>query len=332
MTHAHTETPPHNLHSDMKPTKDGQPTVVVSHFASRRSIWPTKHVLTWAQLCAAMTTFRRAPADAKDAGKLGAWSPAEYLDGAKRSKHNVAFMTALVLDYDDGTDFEDAQERWGHWPRIVHTSWSHTEEHHKLRVIIPFEQPIPATDWRFVWRWAYDRDPRIDKACSDPSRLFYVPAISGKDHPHRAMVYDDSGYLLHPDVAQKRLLFPDPPVLQSTPTHKDTPPVNTEGTWGGVESTLAKRKTTSRGPDNTVLRALQDNLKTNPGVRMAAAVELGARITDGRAEKMVCPGCGRKSLWFYIQPRLDATPQAMCQHRNSCGWTGYIDTLLGGIG
>ena len=63
-----------------------------------------------------------------------------------------------------------------------------------------------------------------------------------------------------------------------------------------------------------------------PAARERAASHLGATVRSGRAEHITCPGCGRRSVWFWLKPGQMST--AACKHKNSCGWWGHLDTLL----
>ncbi len=47
-----------------------------------------------------------------------------------------------------------------------------------------------------------------------------------------------------------------------------------------------------------------------------------------RAIGVKCPKCGEASVWWAVTPRT--VVGAMCSHRNSCGWHGWIDQLLQG--
>ena len=62
-------------------------------------------------------------------------------------------------------------------------------------------------------------------------------------------------------------------------------------------------------------------------------MDLGARIRgecpQRRAEGVACPGCGRASVWFWIEP--DRLKAACCNHLASCGWRGSLDDLTGGV-
>lgn len=282
-----------------------------SSFRDARDNRPTQHLLTWQDLVAIFTTWRLAKRTDKENGRLPAWSPTEYAKGATRGKDNVLSVSCLVLDYDDGTTIEAVLDRWLHWPCFLHTSWSHTPDHHKARLIVPLEVHVPVEDWPLVWAWAYGRDDRIDRACSDPSRLYYLPCLWGEDHPHKAMVYDEPSLLLHPDVED----------LRAQHEKKEQRP---DG-WGGLKRKVRRARAPSL--DRRVVRQYRDLLKVDPAARTALASAVGGRIKGDRAVDMTCPDCGRVSVWFPLLPSVDATPQAMCNHRNSCGWTGWLDEL-----
>jgi len=67
-------------------------------------------------------------------------------------------------------------------------------------------------------------------------------------------------------------------------------------------------------------------LNNDRTVRERAARYLRAKVVNGRAEEIACPGCGRESTWFYLEPGRQTT--GACDHKNSCGWFGFLDQLL----
>lgn len=123
--------------------------------------------------------------DARRSAKrdLRLWSPALYRPGAdKRGSENVTHVSCLVLDYDDGTPIADASVTWSSWFHLVHTTWSHTPEHPKFRLVMPLAFPVPAEDWSKVWSWAeelarFEIDPSMKSAAAN----YALPAV-----PHRA--------------------------------------------------------------------------------------------------------------------------------------------------
>lgn len=239
----------------------------------------------------------------EDKTGLPAWSPATYERGKPRAVSSVLAVSALVLDYDGGATLEHARASWEPWPHVGHTSWSHSDDKPKCRIVVPFERPIPATGWARVWAWAKARAPEIDDACKDPSRLYFLPfGRDGRDGRARdAWRWEEPAHLLNLDWRA----LPDP-----TPKPA-APPLP----W------LRPRSQT---------RDARGALRTDPGARQRVAHALGARIVgegDGaRAKGITCPACGRPSVWFPLNPR--SLRGAACDHRNSCGWVGWLDQLV----
>lgn len=117
------------------------------------------------------------------------WLPVEMLEGSTyRRRDNIARVWALVCDIDDqarGFDALVGSVRGLGVAAIVHTTWSHTPEHPKARVVFPLLEAVPAADWLEVWKagaeWARTWGAEVDKACKDPSRLYFLPAVDRAD-------------------------------------------------------------------------------------------------------------------------------------------------------
>lgn len=219
---------------------------------------------------------------------LPCWSPAIYAPQATRGIGGVVAVSCLVLDYDDGTDPQDALEPWQDYTALLHTTWSHTASSPRFRLVLPLAEPVATSEWSGVWRWARDRSVgQIDLSCKDPSRLYFLPALAGSRRPYFRRVLNMKGPLLVPGSAPKRSV----------------------------------RRVTSGGSPSA-----RGVLNTSREAREHAAEMLGATVRSNRAEDIVCPGCQRRSVWFWLEPGAQST--ARCQHRNSCGWWGYLDVLL----
>jgi hypothetical protein len=119
---------------------------------------------------------------------LRLWSPAVYRPGTReRGTRNVTHVSCLVLDYDDGTPMEEASLLFEPWFHIVHSTWSHSEEHPKFRLVLPLAFPIPAADWGAVWAWAEDRaHSAIDPSMKSPAANYALPAVPHAEWPRRA--------------------------------------------------------------------------------------------------------------------------------------------------
>ncbi len=225
---------------------------------------------------------------------LPCWSPAIYTPAATRGIDGVTAVSCLVFDYDDGTPPDVALAPWEKHTVLLHTSWSHTASHPRYRMVLPLAEPVPVEEWSGVWRWAEEQTGgTIDPACKDPSRLYLLPALPTPHSPYQRQVFNLGGPLLKPGS-----LRPRPP--RQPPRQSVTDP------------TLSRAR--------HLLRSRRD-------IRERAAQWLQAHLRGNRAEHIRCPRCGRPSVWFWLEPGAQST--ARCSHRNSCGWWGHLDELLG---
>jgi len=238
--------------------------------------------------------------------RLPCWSPVRCHPAATRGIPAVERVTSLVLDYDDGTSIEAAVDPWSDWPLMVATTWSHTVEAPRFRVVLVLARPVPAEAWPQAWAWAADRGAgTVDPACKDPSRLYLLPALRSTESPYQRLLHDPGGHLL--DLDWERL----PPVERPA-----EPPPGHAGR--------------SRPPADRARARARATFKKDAGARRRAADWLQAHLTATRAERITCPGCGRPSAWFWLEPGAMSTAQ--CHHRNSCGWWGHLDELLDAAG
>ena len=271
---------------------------------------PRSAVLDWPQLLSLLSRHSPALADA-DKRTLPAWSPARLAEGATRSNDAVQAVSCIVLDYDDGTDSEAAMRPWLDWPCVVHSSWSHAAELPKYRLVIPLGEPVPLRAWRWVWAWAAARAAgTIDRSCKDASRLYFLPAQRG-DGPVFSRIHDPDRELLRPEwrrqseeALEQAGRSPAKVAAKAAAARIDCQPV----AYGLGEQARAEQ------------------LARDPARRAMCARALGASTTSDRAHGIRCPKCGDLSVWFLLAP--DRTSGASCNHRNSCGWHGSLETLF----
>lgn len=118
---------------------------------------------------------------------LPCWAPATFKPNSKRSSKNVLELSCVVLDYDDGTSPDDASAIWEQYFHIVHTSWSHTPEKPRFRLVLPLSRPCPVAFWSRLWLWAEQHcGHEIDPACKGASRMWTLPAVPSDESPHLA--------------------------------------------------------------------------------------------------------------------------------------------------
>ncbi len=270
----------------------------ISTFVNAWDVAPQRVRCSVGGLVRALTTFPVLGVTDKRA--LPAWSPAIFLQGARRAADTVLAVGCLVLDVDAG-DPDAAFDPWPGVLAVMHTTWSHRPEAPRYRLVLPLARPVPAHLWGLAWTWAVERTAEADRACKDPSRLYFRPAVSCPEAPHAARL--QGGALL--DLLG---LLPDEP----PPRH---PP-----------ATAAVVRVPARLRD----RAVEVRLAHDRDSRERIAAELDARLvgqgTDRRATHAACPACGRLSVWFYLEPRR--LRRARCNHRESCGWAGTLGDLL----
>lgn len=272
-------------------------TIQITRFHDARSPIGSPMTLSWPDLCRLMS---RPMVSNQDKLNLPMWSPATFKPGARRGRANVVNIGAVVLDFDDGTSIQAVHDAWQDWPHVIHTSWSHEPWLPKFRLVVPLEHPRLPEEWPRIWHWANSRTP-ADKQCKDASRAYFLPAIREPDWPFESMVWDEPSRLL--DVRADEL-----------------PPTPDE-----IEAERRRTRPAPRYPASKSGNARRDALKNDRGAREAMADRLGAKITGKRADGITCPKCGDSTVWFWLEPGRQSG--AECKHRNSCGWTGWLDQL-----
>lgn len=127
------------------------------------------------------TTWDEAIESAK--ATLPAWSPAIYRDAVetRRVAAGVEAVSCFVLDLDSGEPFDRAVQFVAPYYALSHTTWRHRPSKPKARIILPFLTPCPVERWAEVWaagdRWAQGAGVKMDQACKDPCRLYFLPAV-----------------------------------------------------------------------------------------------------------------------------------------------------------
>lgn len=154
--------------------------------------------MTWVELHAVLTKIDRkgkmilsdyliAPDKMKKEDKDGtAWIPCSTIDPAgKRTQENMYEAYCVVLDIDSGMEFDDVKSRIEGFEAVIHSSYSHSPEKPKWRVILPLAQPIPAKEVGKVFDSFQERfDGQLDPVCGhDSAHLYYTPACPADAEP-----------------------------------------------------------------------------------------------------------------------------------------------------
>jgi hypothetical protein len=280
---------------------------------SDRWIWssaPIPHRLVWSDFVALMTRCAALPPIA-DKHSWPLWSPTLYDHGATRAKASVRSVSMLVLDQDSGVGWQEAVDPFHRVQYLVHSSYSHTQEKPKFRIIIPLAAPVAGEDWPLVWSHLTRDAIEPDPACKDASRVYFLP--SRPPHAQSFLYANQSAHcsFLAPDVERIKR-------DAAAAAHKRQPVQVPYGL-----------------PERRVQRIEDDRRHLEPDHRLMVANELGARISSGYAERINCPraaahapGKNHDSVWFRLDLGGDRTKRwAKCNHVKTCGWYGRIEEL-----
>lgn len=169
----------------------------------------TPAVHSWGSLRELLAT----PAVVTDKAAAGWWAPAVFAENHRRIA-NVQHVSCAVLDYDnDGPERVAAmlaQSLPGTEALIV-SSWSHMADGvtGKCRLVLPLARDIDVATHARVWDWLSRLLPGSDLACSDPSRMWHMPAVT-RDSAALFEARQQSGSWLDPDRAPQLPSRPAP--------------------------------------------------------------------------------------------------------------------------
>lgn len=128
-----------------------------------------------------------------------------YIDGVKqetydvipntvrRCKGNVVSITGIVLDIDSDKTIEQAIELLDGIEYVLYTTFRHTMEKHKFRVVIPFSKPLLREDIAGRQQDIINTFPGVDNASFTVSQSFYFH--SGKND---CITYHNRGVMINP--------------------------------------------------------------------------------------------------------------------------------------
>jgi hypothetical protein len=117
----------------------------------------------------------------------------EIPNTVRRCKNNVISLTGIVLDVDENMTLEEAMATFQSIEYVLYTTFRHTFNRHKFRIVIPFSQPLLAQDIAGRQASIIERYPLVDHASFTLSQSFYFH--SGSNDP---IVYHNKGYMLDP--------------------------------------------------------------------------------------------------------------------------------------
>ena len=153
---------------------------------------PFQDEVTWEQLLAILSNkylrkgemtlkdYQAASDEKRKSEKDGeAWIPCSLIDpemGRTQANMNQAYL--LVLDIDSGVALADVKSRICGYEAVIHSSFSHSQDKPKWRVVLPLLASIPADKIAELFDYFQVKfDGKLDSSCGhDSARMFYLPA------------------------------------------------------------------------------------------------------------------------------------------------------------
>jgi len=168
--------------------------LVFSEFQHHKDNVPLDRSLSWGKLKAKLS--KHSVVENKFDGKL--FSPVSYIPDATRGNEGVEFIYCYVADIDNGTPVAQVEDRLSGYAYLIYSSYSHTPEHPKYRVVILLSHPVLVQEWNKVWHQINVLLGGInDPATKDPARIYYLPSRPPKSTAHFS--YSVDGLPLNPD-------------------------------------------------------------------------------------------------------------------------------------
>lgn len=132
---------------------------------------------TWREF---IDTFIKDPEVVRHKRRVAGFSLGRFTEN-KRALHRVEEVHALTLDFDGGdTTIEQASRLLPNTMGVAYTTFSHTPDWPKLRVIYPLSRPVDSIEYENLWLWAANKitalGHTLDESARDASRFWYLPS------------------------------------------------------------------------------------------------------------------------------------------------------------
>lgn len=120
-----------------------------------------------------------------------------------RANCNVLAVTMVVMDFDEGT-IDEVMEKLKDLNYLIYTTFSHSKEQDKFRLVVPLKSPIPTDRYLDVWTQLYERTGmKADKSCKDPARLNFMPSCPPSTSDIRRIHFETNNKPYAPKLRQK---------------------------------------------------------------------------------------------------------------------------------
>lgn len=131
----------------------------------------------------------------------------------RRCKNNMVSISGIVLDYDKNQTIEQTINELEGIEYVLYTTFRHTKQNHRFRVVIPFSQPLLADDVSGRQNDIKKMFPNVDNASFSVSQSFYFH--SGKEDN---IAFRNRGIMIDPYIFEVEEIVE----YVYEPTHQNT--------------------------------------------------------------------------------------------------------------
>ena len=222
--------------------------------------------------------------------EIAVFVPGVFRPGAGRSSGSTAAnldrMTALVLDYDGdrGVTIDAVESALSRYDRVIYTTFRHTPEAHRFRVVLPLSAPLAVADYervRGAFHASLDRNGIPVKPLPVGQCYFFHtvrPNVPGRAYHRTGERLDGAAWL-------DRAPIPPTPLGRTSATSATVatvpPPATTSGSlFAGIEDTGERLERIE--PKCAFMRSARERASVLPEPEWRAWLSVLARCQDGR--------------------------------------------------
>lgn len=268
--------------------------VHVSIFKSVKSNMPQiSRESSWKDWCSHLCDKknRRVLAKKEDAPLF---SGAEF--NGSRSVENVKCVTLVKLDFDEGVSLEQLPEASKKYEYAAYSTYNHSNEKPKFRVILPLRRPVSAREYDVIWEKANEMfGSHADQNAKDASRISYLPSCP-PEHEEQAFAVHNAGAILDPEILLIGFSF-----AEETKTNAEHPDMEQGYPDGQRTKELLRRAGYCLGVDDmsedeAVDACLDWNAHNTPPLADEKIVSTVKSLANGNSKKLM------NEPWGELQP------------------------------
>ena len=169
--------------------------IIVTFFENVMCNTPARSIkMSWSEFVTKLSGSR---AISETKGDVYLYSFASF--NGTRAVANITAVSCLVFDFDSGVAFDIVAAKAEGLELLAHTTWSHSAEKPKFRVVVPLARDVSALEYAKLWQVMNDRlGGHADRAARDASRISYWPSCPA-ERADLAWVRHQQGEYIDPD-------------------------------------------------------------------------------------------------------------------------------------